>query len=194
MSAGKGVERGFDLEGLEYDELERRLSRVMDKIQQYEARISRFSDMGMDGYAGSAATSGEVSGGGGGGGGEIDPASWLRKMKRRVERLVKERGRIEEAMRLAEEEEGGGVVAWAECSLCSKERITTRLYGESEDYRCGMPDTWASIREGSGPITCDYPQETDGDAELVPDEYLVRTGAAAEENPLEVGDPQSPCV
>ena len=69
MSAGKGAGRGFDLEGLGYDELERRLSRVMDKIQQYEARISRFSDMGMDGYAGAAATSGEAGGGGGGGAG-----------------------------------------------------------------------------------------------------------------------------
>ncbi len=40
------------------------------------------------------------------------------------------------------------VVAWAECHLCKKERITTRMFEDTEEYTCGAEATWANIRLG----------------------------------------------
>jgi hypothetical protein len=100
---------------------------------------------------------------------EIDPDAWLHRLRRRTRGLRRQMAILEQNLAAIEELEyeeaqddedepasssgGGFTVAWAACDKCGRERITTRLLTEAEQYRCGDADTWAN-RRNDCPINC----------------------------------------
>eukprot|EP00960_Hanusia_phi_P063107 765370-Hanusia_phi.AAC.6 len=132
----------------------RRLAKVQSKIEEHQNRCEKLiemTDLGKN-FSVREMSSEEVSGGRG-----FEAADecrrWLYMERRRISKLCAYRSKLEDIYEklFGDESEADSVddsektIPWAECEKCGKERITTRLLDEDEEFVCGQSTTWANV-------------------------------------------------